>query len=197
MKQLIFGITGPTGAGKSTVSQYFARMGVNVVDADALYHTLIKVGMPCTKELTSVFGDGILLPNGDIDRKKLGEIVFCDKDKLNTLNKITHKYIKAELIKAFGTSPVCAIDGAVIIGSDIEAMCDYMVAVVAGEQTRLNRIVKRDNISEDNARKRIASQKDNNFYIENADFVIENNGCTDLEKEACNIMLQMNSKKEN
>lgn len=197
MKQLIFGITGPTGAGKSTVSQYFSRLGVNVVDADALYHTLIKVGMPCTKELTSVFGDSILLPNGDIDRKKLGEIVFCDKDKLNTLNKITHKYIKAEIIKAFGTSPVCAIDGAVIIGSDIEAMCDYMVAVVAREQTRLNRIIKRDNISYDNARKRIASQKDNNFYIENADFVIENNGCTDLEKEARNVMLQMNSKKEN
>ncbi len=197
MKQLIFGITGPTGAGKSTVSQYFARLGVNVVDADALYHTLIKVGMPCTKELTSVFGVCILLPNGDVDRKKLGEIVFCDTGKLNTLNKITHKYIKAELIKTFGTSPVCAIDGAVIIGSDIEAMCDYMVVVVADEQTRLNRIINRDNISEDSARKRIASQKDNDFYIKHADFVIENNGCTDLEKTAYNIMLQMNSKKEN
>ena len=105
--------------------------------------------------------------------------------------------IKAELIKSFGTSPVCAIDGAVIIGSDIEAMCDYMVAVVASEQTRLNRILKRDNISYDSARKRIASQRDNDFYIKHADFVIENNNGADLEKEACNVMLQMNSKKEN
>ncbi len=196
MKQLIFGITGQTGAGKSTVSKIFREIGVNVINADEVYHTLIKADMPCTREITNEFGEGVLTPKGEIDRKKLGAIVFEDGKKLDRLNTITHKYIKEKIIQEMGNSPICAIDGAVIIGSSVQELCQYIVCVRASEETRKKRIMARDNITGDDAKRRIMAQKSEEFFVSNSDFVIQNEDESDLEKQSRNILSQMLDKKE-
>lgn len=197
MKQLIFGITGQTGAGKSTVSEIFREIGVNVINADEVYHTLIKANMPCTREIAQEFGKDVLSPEGEIDRKKLGKIVFEDTKKLHKLNEITHKYIKEKIIQAMGNSPICAIDGAVIIGSSVQELCRYIVCVISDEETRKKRIMARDNITQDDAKRRIMAQKSEEFFVSNSDFVIENNDNSDLEKQIRNILSQMLQKEEN
>ena len=90
---LIIGITGPSGSGKGAASSYLYSKGAKVIDADAVYHSLITPPSPCIDELVSVFGKGILLDDGGIDRKSLSKLVFGDenKEKLSLLNKITHK----------------------------------------------------------------------------------------------------------
>ncbi len=196
MKQLIFGITGQTGAGKSTVSKIFERLGVKVINADTIYHSLIKANMPCTKEIADEFGDCVLLPTGEIDRKELAKIVFADKEKLNKLNEITHKYIKERIIQEIATSSICAIDGAVIIGSQIEELCKYIVCVVADEEIRLKRIINRDNIDTKQAKARIMAQNKEDFFVDNSDFVIQNNDDDGLEEQSRFVLLQMLDKEE-
>ncbi len=196
MKQLVFGITGQTGAGKSTVSKIFERLGVRVINADEVYHSLIKADMPCTREIAKEFGDCILLPTGGVDRKALAKIVFADKIKLNKLNLITHKYIKEKIIEEIGTSSMCAIDGAVIIGSQIEELCKYIVCVIANEETRLRRIINRDNIDTKQAKARIMAQNNEEFFVDNSHFVIQNNDDGSLEEQVSSVLLQMLDKEE-
>ncbi len=197
MKQLIFGITGQTGAGKSTVSKIFEGLGVNVINADKVYHSLIKADMPCTREIAKEFGDCVLSPTGEIDRKELAKIVFADKKKLAKLNQITHKYIKEKIVEEIGTLPICAIDGAVIIGSPIEELCQYIVCVIANDKTRLRRIINRDNIDTKQAKARIMAQNKEEFFVDNSHFVIQNNDDDNLEEQSRNVLLQMLNKEEN
>jgi len=175
MKQLVFGITGTTGSGKTTISKIFEQLGVKVIDADKVYHSLIEPGMPCVEEIAEHFGTGVLKEDGSLDRKALAGIVFCDKEKLRILNKITHKYIRAEISAIIAKNPLCAIDAAVLIGSEVAQLCQYIVTVTADSNIRKRRIMERDLLSEEEAEQRIASQKSDSFYIENSDFVIYNN----------------------
>jgi len=175
MKQLVFGITGTTGSGKTTISKIFEQLGVKVIDADKVYHSLIEPGMPCVEEIAEHFGTGVLKEDGSLDRKALAGIVFCDKEKLRILNKITHKYIRAEISGIIAQNPLCAIDAAVLIGSEVAQLCQYIVTVTADSNIRKRRIMERDLLSEEEAEQRIASQKSDSFYIENSDFVIYNN----------------------
>lgn len=175
---IIFGITGGSGAGKSTVSELFRSMGVRVIDADKTAHEVVRKGTKCLEELTRYFGSGILKSDGTLDRKRLGNIVFSDGAELKKLNEITHKYIKMEIEKQLAETDCdfAAIDGAVIIGSEIEAMCRFMVSVLAERDVRIKRITERDGISRESAEKRLASQPDDYFYIEHSDYLIYNNG---------------------
>ena len=196
MKQLIFGITGQTGAGKSTVSKIFEALGVKVINADMVYHSLIKAHMPCTREIAKEFGLCVLSPTGEVDRKKLAKIVFADRDKLTKLNEITHKYIKEKIIEEIGTSPICAIDGAVIIGSQIEELCQYIVCITANEEIRQKRIINRDNIDTKQAKARIMAQNNEEFFVDNSHFVIQNNDDDNLEEQSRSVLLQMLEKEE-
>ena len=191
MKKLIFGITGGTGAGKTTVSQSFEKLGVNVIDADKIYHSLIKKGMPCFKELIKYFGDGVLDNNGELNRRALAAIVFADSKKLEKLNEITHRYIKEKICSLMEGDGIYAIDGAALIGSPVQSLCEYMVAVVADEDIRLERIMKRDDLNIEEARRRIGSQRKNGFYIDNSDYVIYNNGGNDMMIEAKKALAAM------
>lgn len=195
MKQLIFGITGTTGSGKTTVSKIFQSLGVKVIDADKVYHSLIKKGQKCLLEICEYFGD-VLTSHGELDRKKLSKIVFADSKKLEMLNKITHKYIKEEIIRLIDKNPVCAIDAAVLIGSEIAPLCKFIVTVTAPQDIRKKRIMERDCLSEQEAMDRISSQKSDDFYKENSDFVIINDGNCDIENEVKTILAAMSPKGE-
>lgn len=178
MKTKIFGITGPTGAGKSTVSKLFRKCGVYVADADKAARKVTEKGSACLDELCREFGEGILLSDGSLDRKRLGDIVFADSEKLAKLNRITHKYIKAHLereIEASGAE-MAAVDGAVLIGSPVIDLCGALVVVTAEPEIRLMRIMARDNISREAAQRRMAAQLSDEEYLRFADHVIDNNG---------------------
>ena len=178
MKTKIFGITGPTGAGKSTVSEMFRARGVYVLDADAAARRVTEKGSECLGEICKAFGSGILLPDGTLDRKKLSDIVFTDPDKLIILNRITHKYIKAYIEREIEESgaELAAIDGAVLIGSPVMDMCSALVVVTASPDIRLNRIMARDSLSREAALRRMSAQLGDEEYLKYADYIIDNNG---------------------
>lgn len=186
MCKFIFGITGPTGAGKSTVSAMFRELGADVFDADAISRIATAKGTPCLRELTDAFGTDILLESGELNRKKLGSIVFSDKQQLQILNAIVHRYIRDYITERVRLSPlkICAIDGAVLIGSSIENMCRFMVSVIADEDIRLNRIISRDSLKSTDAKKRMNSQPGADFYAKHSKYVIKNNGDTEELRSA-------------
>ena len=177
MEKFIFGITGPTGAGKSTVSDIFRNLGVNVIDADKAARIVTQKGNKCLEELVAVFGQDILTADNELDRKKLAGIVFNDSDKLKLLNSVTHKYIKDYLIEKINESAshIAAIDGAVIIGSPVMDLCKKTVVVTADKKTRIKRIMDRDGIDESMALSRVSSQMSNDEYESFADYIIKNN----------------------
>lgn len=170
----IIGITGASGTGKSHISQKLRDLGYEVIDADETAHTSINKSA-CKKELCEYFGKSILTGD-DIDRKKLGEIVFLNPQKLEKLNKITHKYILSDISdqieKAKGSTVF--VDGAVLIESGMK--CDFLIGILADKKTRLQRIISRDGITEEAAKRRIAAQKEEEFYLENCDLVVTNDG---------------------
>lgn len=190
MDKIIFGITGGSGAGKTLVSQKFRKEGVFVVDTDSVSRKITKKGTKCLNELTEFFGNEILMPNGGLNRKRLGRIVFTDDKKLKKLNEITHKYIKEETLKMINESEnnLCAVDGAVLIGSPLEEICTYMVCVIADKLERGKRIVRRDKLTLEDAKLRIESQPSDAFYVNNADFIIRNDkGVSEVENQVINI----------
>ena len=172
-KRLI-GITGGSGCGKSHLSELLRKRGIPVIDCDLVSREIMAKDTPCAKEVTEFFSKGIL-ENGEINRRKLGGIVFSDPQKLEKLNEITHKYILADIynrIKKEKSTIVC-IDGATLIESGIE--CDMMVGILADKDIRKERIMARDSLCEEDAEYRIAAQKEDSFYIKNCDFVVYNN----------------------
>ena len=180
---LIIGITGPSGSGKGAASGYLYSKGAKVIDADAVYHDLITPPSPCIDELVSVFGKGILLEDGGIDRKALAKLVFGEenKEKLSLLNKTTHKYVIEHInetlsdYKKSGVT-VCVIDAPLLIEACIHKDCGVTVAVLANKDTRIERIMQRDGIDLSAAERRVNSQKPDEFYKENTDETIHNNG---------------------
>ena len=190
----ILGITGPTGAGKTTVSKIFEKNGIKVVDGDILAREIVEVGKPALKELKEALGEEIINDDGTLNRKKTAAIAFSDPEKLATLNRITHHYIKEEFLKIASEydGDILGFDGAVILESDVKYLFTKILSVIADEDIRLKRITSRDNITQDEGRLRISSQKNNEFYIENSDFLVYNNG-EDMEDQVNSIIKKLRS----
>lgn len=172
-KRLV-GITGGSGCGKSHLSGLLRQRGIPVIDCDIVSREIMAGGTPCAKEVIDFFGDEIL-ENGEINRRKLGRIVFSDPEKLQKLNEITHKYILADIYNKMEKeeSDIVCLDGATLIESGIK--CHVLVGVLADKEIRKTRIMERDNLTEEDAKNRILAQQEDSFYIENCDFVVYNN----------------------
>ena len=182
---MIFGITGGSGSGKTTVSNMLAHLGAEIIDTDKISREVTGKGSDCLKELTDAFGKEILLPSGELNRRYLASVAFADKEKTALLSRITHKYIKSETLRRIENSDaeIIGIDGAVIIGSPVEEMCEKIVYVTARRGVRTERIMKRDGITRGEAEERMSAQPDDDFYIKHSDYVIDNSFDTDaLEK---------------
>lgn len=192
---IILGITGPTGAGKTTVSKIFEENGIKVIDTDITAREITEPGKPALAELSEYFGSGILYKDGSLNRKKLARIAFSNPDFLAQLNKITHYYISEEVNKTINSyqGDIIGIDGAVLIESKISKICTRILSVLADEEIRIKRIMKRDCISKEDAKLRISSQKNNSFYIENSDYIVYNNNENDLHKEIFDIITELRS----
>ena len=173
--KLVVGITGGSGSGKSHLCSLLNEKGYTVIDTDVIARQVMQKGEACLLETAAEFG-GEILENGSLNRKKLAEIVFSDEKKLAKLNQISHKYILncVENMIATAVSTIVFVDGAVLIESGFS--CDYMIGVIADYETRKNRIMMRDGLSETEAKRRLDAQQKDSFYHENCDFVIYNNG---------------------
>lgn len=181
MQSKIIWLMGGSGSGKSTVAEIFRSLGLKVLDADEISRKILDKGQMAYLETVRAFGNGILLPDGSIDRKKLGEQVFSDCEKLRILNTITHKYIKEELILAAGEG-ITVIDAA--LPPDGFVTPSYIISVTADKNERVKRIINRDSISKEHARNRIASQLSDAEYEKMADVVFRNNGDIDELKNS-------------
>lgn len=179
-KAYVIGLTGQSGAGKTTVSRVFKDKGFGIIDADIISRQVMEKGMPCLRELAEAFGEDILTENGELNRKKLGSIVFSDKEKLRQLDGICYPYIIYNVIKRIeelgeNGYQLVLLDAPTLFESNADDLCDLIISVTADEKLREQRIVKRDGISAENARKRFASQYPEHFFISHSDFVIKNN----------------------
>lgn len=177
----IIGLTGGTGSGKGFVSERLKARKAYVIDADAVAHEIIEKGRPAYKAIVDYFGSEILDENGNIFRRKLGNIVFSDKDKLAFLNSCTHKYINMEIMRIIEeVKPQTNVYSAIIIDAPLLAeaglvdICDDIWVVYADSEVRVKRIMERDSISEEQARNRIASQRSWEEYKELGAVIIDN-----------------------
>ena len=174
----IIGITGPTGAGKTTALNALTSLGACVIDADAVYHRLLEESAPLREALISRFGD-IRDASGKIDRKKLGNVGFADPAALADLNAITHRFVGETIDRllrgaAESGAPAAAIDAIALVESGLGERCDAVVGVIAPAELRVRRIMAREGISEEYARKRVSAQKGEDFFRENCGYVLEN-----------------------
>lgn len=170
----VLGLTGPTGAGKGVFSKCAGEFGFNVIDCDAVARRAVRPGMPALARLTGVFGEEILLENGELDRGKLAEIAFSSREKTELLNETVLPYVKELVIKDI-KGDLVLLDAPTLFESGIDKLCDSTVAVTAAKEVRLSRIIARDGISTAAAKRRISAGKPDEFYKENANTVLENN----------------------
>ena len=173
----VLGITGGIGSGKSTVSRMFEKFGAEVIDADEISRAITKRNGAAYGEIVESFGGRILLPDGEIDRKKLAGIVFTNKSKLMLLNSITHKYVYAEMQRRIddSLSEVIVLDVPLLFTSEFRIECDFTIGVVADVQERIRRVKRRDGILEEEILSRIENQISDDVLREKADFIVENN----------------------
>ncbi len=186
---MIIGITGGTGCGKTTLLNVIAEKGGLILDCDAIYHQLLASDKALLQAIEDRFPGTV--ENGQLQRKKLGSIVFSDKNALLDLNKITHSAIRAEVLRRLEEKPeLAAIDAIALFEGDLAELCDVTVAVTAPEDVRVQRLMKRDNISEDYARSRIAAQHTENWFRQRCDWILENNGTQIQFQEKCLAFLE-------
>ena len=181
---LVIGLTGGIGTGKSEVSRMLQRLGAAVIDADRVGHEVYRPQTSTWHRVVEAFGEGILAPSGEIDRKKLGSIVFADQRALARLNAIVHPVIREELVgrleglRGRGT-PVVVVEAAVLIEAGWDTLMDEVWVTHSREDAAVARVARRNNLSPEEVRRRVRAQLPFEERRMHADVVIENDG--DLE----------------
>lgn len=187
---LVAGLTGGIGSGKSTFADMLAARGAEIIDADELGRRALDPGTPAWHSVVDQFGDEILGAGGmTIDRKRLAEIVFNDKDKLAALNAIVHPVIVrgiADSLEALrGTSEIVILDAALIVELHLEDSLDALIVVTSAEEHRRRRLKADRGMSDGQISERMAAQLSTDALLEKADIVVVNDGqIADLEAEA-------------
>ncbi len=172
---MILGITGNSGVGKSFLIQNL-KVDYFLIDADKIGHKCLLM-TECKAEIVSVFGNEVL-ENDEINRKKLGEIVFLDKEKLKRLTEITHKYILKEIerliLENLNKFKLIIIDAPLLVEAGLHKKCDKSILVTAEYSEKIKRIMERDNISEELAVGRLSKQSNDSLLEKNVDIIFEN-----------------------
>lgn len=178
----VIGLTGGIASGKSTASRYFAQNGIPVLDADIMAREVVLPGMPALREIAEAFGESMLLITGELDRKALGRIVFNDAEALHRLNQIMHPRIKERLLDALEaieeskTYKSVVIDAALLFEAGWESIADETWLLLLDEDKQCQRLVDRNGMSDDEARRMIATQMSLNQKKARAQVWIDNNG---------------------
>ncbi|CVK19832.1 dephospho-CoA kinase [Sporomusa sphaeroides] len=183
----VIGLTGGIASGKSTVSKMLGKLGAAIIDADQLSREVTLPGKPAWQEIIKRFGDGIIEPGGEINRKRLGQIIFADSQARFDLEQITHPRIEAETMAAIiraeqNGCTVAVLDAPLLIEVAWHHKTDSVWVVFVNEQTQLTRLRLRDNISYEDAVARIQAQMTLHEKLNYADVIIDNNGTLENTK---------------
>lgn len=178
---LKIGLTGGIGTGKSSVTEAFQSLGAAVINADLLGHDAYLPGTIGFEEVVTEFGQEIVGSDGQIDRKKLGPIVFSDSSKMDRLNEIMHPLIRDLIEERLVTlesnhNKVAVVEAAILIEAGWKSLFDEIWVVISDREEVINRLGVRNGLSREDALKRIDSQMSNNERIEHGDVVVENTG---------------------
>jgi len=177
----VIGLTGNIATGKSVVLEMLRRLGAKAINADALAHEVMGRGTPVWQAVVGEFGEDILGPDGSIDRRKLGDIVFADEAALRRLEAIVHPAVIArtqELIEN-GQQPVIVIEAIKLIEAGMHRACDALWVVTCRQEQQLARLMAQRGLSEEEARQRIEAQPPQEAKLALADVVIDNSGSLD------------------
>ncbi|MBZ5201136.1 dephospho-CoA kinase [Planomicrobium chinense] len=191
---MIIGLTGSIASGKSTVSAMLAEMGYPIVDADKVARLVVEPGSETLEKIRELFGDEVILPDGTMDRKKVGELIFNDPASRKKLNDVIHPAIRMEMLRQRGEFldqgfATVIMDIPLLFESRLQHLVDKVLVVSVTEELQLKRLMERNGLSEKEARARIASQLPMSVKEEGADAVIYNNGSVDETKWQLNRIL--------
>ena len=191
---MIIGLTGSIASGKSTVSSMLRDMGYPIIDADQVAREVVEPGSETLKEIAQAFGDDILLPDGSMDRVKVGELIFNDPLSRKKLNDIIHPAIRLEMLRQRSEllsegDQAIIMDIPLLFESRLQHFVDKVLVVSVTEENQLKRLIERNNFTDQEARARIASQLPMSVKEEGADAVIYNNGPLEETKWQLNRIL--------
>ena len=178
----VIGLTGNIASGKSSVAAILEELGAKVIDADEVARLVVEPGKPAWRDIIDRFGKNILKPDGAINRKKLGEIIFNDGEKRKTLNEITHPRIIGmirELVEKYGkqNTPVVIIEAALIVEKGgLGGLVEGLIIVTSDEESRIKRLMERNGFSREEAESRLSAQMPEQEKVKHADYVIDNSG---------------------
>lgn len=189
MSIAIIGLTGQTGAGKSTIADWLRGQGHAVIDCDRVARSVASPKSKCLAALENAFSSDILLSDGSLNRSALGHIVFSDSNKLALLNDLIFPFItkairaQIQVLEQDG-APLVLLDAPTLFESGVDRLCRAIISVTAKEEIRLERIRERDHLSREDALLRMHSQLDEAFFRAHSDLIIENNGAAVELEEA-------------
>ncbi|MBU2622692.1 MAG: dephospho-CoA kinase [Proteobacteria bacterium] len=186
---IIAGLTGGIATGKSTVSSILREAGAIIIDADAIARDAVKKNLPAWQEIVRIFGKEVLLPDGEINRTYLGDIIFRDSSKKEILNKIVHPYViqkVAELIEEIGKeSPdsIVILDVPLLIEAKMDKGLEDLILVYTPEWIQIERLIERDGITEEEALLKVRSQMPIDKKKEFSTIIIDNSGSIEATKK--------------
>jgi dephospho-CoA kinase len=185
----VIGLTGGIASGKSTAARILAELGARVVDADQIARDVVARGQPALAEIAAAFGDEVLLPDGTLDRKRMGALVFADPDLRRKLNAITHPRIAAATQARLGElrdagEPLAVYEAALMVENGAQAGLDGLIVVACAAPTQRARLMARDGLTGAEADARLAAQLPLADKIAVADWVIDSNGTLAQTHEA-------------
>jgi dephospho-CoA kinase len=181
---MIVGLTGQTGAGKSTVAEFLSRFGYKVIPADEYARLATEKGSPVLKELQAAFGQDTLKEDGTLNRPKLAELAFATPEQTAKLNAITHPFISHLMQKQirgafFDGYEAVILDASQLFEAKQDQFCNLVISVTAPEEVRKARIMERDGLNAEEAERRMHAQLPEDYFLTHSDIVIENKQGTD------------------
>lgn len=190
----IIGITGVSGSGKTTISKMIQQQcEAEVIDADKIAKDLTQGDTEYLREIITEFGEKILDENHKLKRQELANIIFEDKTKKEKLDKLTQKYVVEEIKRQIEKSKakLIILDVPLLFESKLNEICNITIGVIANQQEEIQRICARDNITVEQAMARLKNQNDNEFFIENCDYIVENTNLENTQEELNKILLKL------
>lgn len=192
MTDYILGLTGPTGAGKSTVAEELRRQGCTIIDCDQISREVTTVCTPCLEELRQEFGAEVFEEDGTLNRQRLAKKAFSSAEKTKRLNAITHPWICrriGEEIQRYrqqgSDGGILVLDAPLLLEAGADVFCNQILVVLAPAALRMQRIMRRDNLTESLARARMQAQPEDDFYQEHADICLD--GTLDSHALSCHV----------
>ncbi len=182
----ILGLTGGIACGKSTISAYLKGLGLPVIDADECSRAVVEKGSSGLEKLAKIFGDKILKNDGTLNRMALGQIVFSDSEQLSLLNSVMEPLIREEISRRLNQEKnvdLVVLDAPLLIEQHYDKICDFIMTVDVPKEIQLKRLIERDRLSEDEAKKRMDSQLSAKERNEFADVVIDSSGTVEQTRK--------------